>query len=101
MPVGSTVTTPESAMTSLYRGRTIRVLPMDLEHADFAVLAVEGKKEDGSPIYGGVVSFLGAKEQQHINAIVIARMRKAGYDFDHPFPVPAFGLVVLRRVHNG
>lgn len=98
IPQNTVVSTSESLMPFLYRNRTIRYLPVDVDHADYAVVAVV---KDGNAItYGGVSSFLGPDEKAKVNAAIIARMRKDGYDFAHAQAVPAFGLAIVKRIHR-
>jgi hypothetical protein len=79
-------------MESLYSGRTLRFFPIDIDHADYAVLFHSGAD------YGGVVNFLGPAETAKVNAMIVARMQRDGYDFAHPVYVAGNGLVAVRRV---
>ena len=98
VPENTIVTTSESLMPFLYKNRTIRYLPVDIDRADYAVVAVE--KHGNEVTYGGVASFLGPDEKAKVNAAIVARMRKDGYDFAHAQPVPAFGLAIVKRIHR-
>jgi hypothetical protein len=98
VPPGSVVSAPEIAMPYLFRNRTVRYYPIDIDHADYAVLsAVRGK---GTAVtYGGAISYLGPDEQKKVDAVLVARMRKDGYDFDHPTFIPEIGAAVVKRKH--
>ena len=60
VPEGSIVSAPEGATPDLYWHRTVRLFPVGIDTADYAVPACYGKTPSGQPIYGGAVSFLGA-----------------------------------------
>jgi hypothetical protein len=92
IPKNTVVTTVEAGMESLYSGRTLRFFPIDIDHADYAVLFHSGAD------YGGVVNFLGPAETAKVNAMIVARMQRDGYDFAHPVYVAGNGLVAVRRV---
>jgi len=93
----SVVSTPEFAWSYLYHNRTIRMFPVDIDHADFAVLSVV--KDGGRPAYSGVMSFLSPDERARINEAMLQRMKKDGYDFEHVIFVPALGAAVIKRAH--
>ncbi len=95
VPAGSLVTTIESGMPLVYHDRRIAYFPLDIEHADYAILgaAPAGPRTT----YYGVINYLGPAERERSNEIVIARMRRDGYDFDHAVSLPAFGLIVVKR----
>lgn len=99
VPEGSVVTTIEAGMPALYHHRTLRLFPMDLDHADYAVLVYNGGT-GASAIYSGVVDYWGADDTTKANAVVVERMRRDGYDFAHPVFTAPNGLTVLRR-HSG
>lgn len=97
VPKGSVVTAPEWAFTSLYQDRTIEFFPIDIDHADYAVL-----KEVPGPSgieYQGFNAIRGADEQHQINAVLTARMKRDGYDFAHALVIPQTGGVVVKRLH--
>ncbi len=98
IPEHTIVTTVESGMPFLYHNRTIRFFPVDLEHADYAVLNFT-RMPDGSVSYSGAITFLGPREQALLNDVVTARMRRDGYDLGHPVIFPSFGLAVVKRLH--
>jgi len=96
VPPGSVVTAPEVAMPYLFRNRTVRFFPIDVDHADYAVLSAT-REPGGGVTYGGIFTFLGAEEAKKIDAVLVRRMRKDGYDFDHPTFIPQLGAAVLKR----
>ncbi len=99
IPEGSVATVPEALMAVLYERRTLRFFPFDIDHADYAVLAVTGS-EGGRVTYGGFSgSRLGPEEDRKINEVLLARMRADRYDFAHPTFLPVFGSAVLKRTH--
>jgi len=95
VPNGSLVTTTESGMPLVYHDRRIAYFPLDIERADYAILGATAAGPHTS--YYGVINYLGAAEREQSNDIVIARMKRDGYDFDHAVQLPAFGLVVVKR----
>jgi hypothetical protein len=94
IPTGVTVTAIEPAMPSLYSGRRIEFYPVDIDHADYAVIV---RLPDGR--FAGMTSFLGPVEERRINDVLTERMRKDGYDLAHPLYTAPNGIVVLKRVH--
>lgn len=100
IPEGSIVSTPEALMPYLYHDRTIRELPVGIDRADYAVLTIVRNKND-TLTYGGVTTFLGPAEETKINRLIVARMKKDGYDFAHPTFLPDFpSFAVLKRDHG-
>ncbi len=98
VPEKSVVSTPEFAWSYLYHKRTIHMFPVDIDHADFAVLSVA---KDGARLtYSGVMSFLSPDERARINEAMVERMKKDGYDFAHATLVPALGAAVIKRAHT-
>jgi hypothetical protein len=98
IPEGSIVSTIEAGMPILYHSRTLWFFPLDVDHADFAV--VTAQRENGEMAYSGATTYLGAQEQRKVNEVMRERMRKVGYDLEHPlFYSPVVGLAVLRRSH--
>lgn len=98
VPPGARVSSVEAGMPLLYQDRNLQFFPKDIDHADYAVLGAA--VTDGKILYNGAVTSLGAAELQKIDAAVVARMRRDGYDLAHPKLFPAFaGLAVVRRVH--
>jgi hypothetical protein len=93
VPKGSVVTSIEAGMPYLYSGRTIEWFPVDIEHADYAVLVHVGDT------YSGVSDYLGPEQTARVNALIVRRMRKDGYDFANPVLAAPNGVTVLRRVH--
>jgi hypothetical protein len=96
VPEYSTVSTTESGMALLYRSRTIRVFPIDIEHADFVVIPVI-RETNGGLVSLGTPSFLPPPEQRKINGVIANRLMKSGYDLSHPILVSALGLSVFKR----
>jgi hypothetical protein len=98
VPRNSVVSTIEAGMPLLYQDRTIEFFPKDIDHADYAVLGAQ--EIDGKITYNGAISFLGADELKKFNELVLARMKRDGYDLDHPQLFTAInGLAVVRRIH--
>lgn len=95
IPENSVVTTVERGMPFLYHHRTLRMFPMDIDHADYALLVRD--PATGPDAYNGVFNFLGPEETVKSNAVIVDRMRKDGYDFAHPVYVAPNGFTVLRR----
>jgi hypothetical protein len=98
VPENTVVTTPEGLMSILYKNRTLRFFPVDIDHADYAVLTVLSRDGD-RVVYGGASSNLGPKEQQKINEVIVARMRRDGYDFAHAIFIPVLSAAIVKRIH--
>ena len=85
-------------MPLLYRDRSIQFFPAGIDNADYAVL--NGNRLDGKLNYYGVVTYLGAGERAQLNELTLERLRRDGYDLDHPRLFPALGgLAVVQRMH--
>lgn len=98
VPPDSVVSSVEAGLTLLYPHRTMEFFPADIDHAGYAVLG--GHIIDGKLNYYGVVSYNDDSERNKLNTLVVDRMRRDGYDLDHPLLLPAFnGLAVVRRAH--
>lgn len=97
IPIGSYVSSVEGGTPLLYHGRTIQFYPDGIDKADYAVL--NAHYIDGVLNYYGAVSYLPQPETDRINAAAVERMRRDGYDLDHPQIFPADrSLAVVRRV---
>ncbi len=96
VPPGSSVSSPEITMPELYAGRTVYFFPFGVERADYAVLGMSNGP-DGRPAYSGVFSVLPAPQVAAVNAAIVVRMRRAGYDFKHAVAVPELGIVIVHR----
>ncbi len=97
IPEGTVVTTVEAGMPYFYHHRTIRIFPVAVDQADYAVVVRTGAGSD--PGYTGVVSFFGPDVMAKANALIFERMKRDHYDFAHPVYSAPNGLTVLRRVH--
>ncbi len=98
VPPHTVVSSVEAGMPLLYRNRSVELFPADIDNADYAVLGA--LFVDGKIRYGGAVSYLGPNENAKLNALVLARMKRDGYDLEHPARFPGYnGLAVVRRVH--
>ena len=82
VPVGANVTTMEGFVPTLYRGRNIYFYPMGIDTADYAVLN-KVIQPDGSFYYAGAVSYIPGESQQ-IDICLTERLRKVGFNVDHP-----------------
>jgi hypothetical protein len=99
VPDGSVVTTVEEGMPLLYHGRTLRLFPVGVDRADYAVFYF-ARPRGAQPAYFGVVNFLGKQELDKINASIVNRMKRDGYDFKDAQYFPAqgvSGMVVVKR----
>jgi hypothetical protein len=100
VPEHTVVTTGESAMPFLFHDRVLRYYPVGIDTADYAVLDVAGKTGERLD-YVGAVSYLGPDEKKKIDAMLLARMRRDGYDLDHPVAYfPATSVAVVKRKHG-
>lgn len=97
VPQGSVISTTEQLMAFLYRGRTIRALPVDIDHADFAGMPYT--MVDGKPVFSGVPSYLPPEGQKQVNNVILARMKRDGYDLEHAKLIPELGMAIIRRKH--
>jgi hypothetical protein len=96
VPEHSVVTTVETAMPFLYHDRSLQLFPIDLDHADYAVLVATGTGP--ATIYTGVTDFWGPQDTLAANEVVVTRMKRDGYDFAHPVYTAPNGLTVIRRI---
>lgn len=98
VPPNTVVSSVEAGMPLLYQNRTIEFFPKDIDNADYAVLGAS--EIDGKITYDGAINDRGAADKEKFDDIVLARMKRDGYDLDHPKLFPALaGLAVVRRVH--
>ena len=98
VPEHSVVTTVEPAMPFLYHDRTLQLFPIDLDHADYAVMVTT--KTGSHVAYSGITDFWGPEDTAAATEVVLTRMRRDGYDFEHPIYIAPNGLTVIRRVHS-
>lgn len=104
VPEGSSVTADESAMPILYKNRTLNFFPLDLEHADYAVVSTAAFQDpENVAITAGGAGFsarrLGEGGAKKINETIFARMKRDGYDMAHPLTFIPPSLVVIKRLH--
>jgi len=95
VPRGSLVTAVEPAMPILYRDRNLQFYPLGLDRAGYAVLSPATEPDGTHNLFGGFATF--ANEQKRADAALLARMRKDGYDVDHPLVFDSVGLVVVKH----
>lgn len=100
VPLHTMVSSVQAAMPLLYNDRLIDLFPGGLDNADYAVL---GATRNGDQIqYGGATGYRGPDEQARLDALVLAQMKRDGYDLSHPALFPAFnGLAVVRHIRRG
>ncbi len=96
VPRGALVSAPESAMTALYSGRRIVFFPLDIETAEYVIRPVT-VLPDGTYEYSGLVSRLQGTTLARANAMLTRRMRRAGFDVDHPLVISGLALAVIHR----
>lgn len=82
VPLGSSVSTIETMMPSLFRDRTIYFYPIGIDTADYVVLP-KITRPDGSFYYSGAISYIG--EGQNLDICLNERLKKVGYNLDQPF----------------
>ena len=90
IPAGTSVSTTEEFMPSLYRDKTIYFYPVGINQVDYVLLRetnISGKK-----FYDGAVNYIG--ETQQVNECFSKRLREAGYSIEKSFSGNAF---LLRR----
>jgi hypothetical protein len=95
IPPGSTVSAQEVLMPYLYRDRTVRYFPIGIDDANYAVMSTD--RSSGTLVYGGAVNYLGPEESKRVNAALVKRMKRDGYDFVHPTFIPELGVAVIAR----
>lgn len=97
VPPGSVVSSIEAGMPHLYRNRMLDYFPEGLDRAGFAAL---GAVPSGTHFaYNGAVMYLGPAEQTKLNELVEERLRRDGYDVDHPMRFPALGgMAIVKRL---
>jgi hypothetical protein len=100
VPEHTVVSVPEGVMTALYPNRTLRFFPMDIDHADYAVLSILGGVGNDTE-YGGIISYRGPDEALRIDKVIVARMKRDGYDFAHAAVIPGMDVAVVKRLHAG
>jgi hypothetical protein len=100
VPSHTIVSTVQAGMPLLYHDRDLDLFPGGLDNADYAVI---GAVRSGNQVeYGGATSYRGPEEQAQLDALVLARMKRDGYDLAHPELFPGFnGLAVVRRLRRG
>lgn len=98
VPKNVVVSVPEAWMPLLYQDRVLHYFPVGIDRADYAVVDIVGTQH-GQPIFGGAVSYLGAHELSNINATVIERMKRDGYDFKDAKIFPSLSVAVVQRKH--
>lgn len=97
VPVDARITAVESAMPILFQNRNIQFYPLGMDSADYAVLSMT-TEADGTPyLFGGFRSYRGPADQKLADAVLLARLRKDGYDVDHPLVFTETGYVVLKH----
>jgi hypothetical protein len=99
VPLHVMVSTVEAGMTPLYHARSLQLFPIDIDRADYAVI-VRSTVAGAGGSYSGVVSFLGPEATAQVNAVMVERMKRDGYDFEHPVFVAPNGMTVLKRSVN-
>ena len=82
IPEGTTVTTSEQFVPSLYLGRTIYFYPIGIDSADYAVLT-KVAQPDGSFYYAGAVSYI-TGEAPKVDMCLTERLKKDGYNVNQP-----------------
>ena len=99
IPPGATVSMIESGMpTLLYPGRTLYLMPAGIDYADYLVLNVTGR--DGPRyIYADISPYTDPVSRVKLNQCLYARMRRGGFDLDHP-TVFGPGYAVIKRFAN-
>jgi len=97
VPEHTTISTVEAGMPIFYKHDVIRVFPIDLERADYALMSYE-ETPTASTRYFGAVSFLGQVQQKRLDTLILHRMQSDGYDFDHARKFPLLGLALVRRL---
>jgi hypothetical protein len=95
VPDHAVVTTIEAGMPLLYQRHVIRVFPIDIERADYALMTYEDGPQ-GTRYYGEA-SLVKPDEQKKIDAMLLRRMRRDGYDFAHARKFPIFALALVKR----
>lgn len=104
VPEGSSVSADESAMPILYKNRTLDFFPLNVDHADYAVVSTAALQDPQHVAItaGGIgfnVNHLGGDEAKSINDVIFARMKRDGYDLAHPLVFVPPGLAVIKRLH--
>lgn len=99
VPVGSRVCAVESAMSFLYRGRTVTFFPVGVDRAQYVVRPVISAV-GGTYVYGGMASRYGVAAVRRMNLLLTERMRRDGFDVDHPTVVQGLDLAVIGRVRQ-
>lgn len=96
IPTGTVVSTVEGGMPFLYHGRKLRLFPIGIDTADYAVVNDAGMV-DGKHRYSGTVSFGSPGERSAVDRTIQERMRRDGYDLDHPVMIRPLGLAIVKR----
>lgn len=93
IPPGARVSTIPQATAALYRKRALLLYPIGMDDADYLVVSDQSGGQ-GEPLIGGATSYLGAAEQQALNACLANRVR--GH-FSLQGEIRALGVLVFRR----
>jgi hypothetical protein len=95
IPAGALVSSVESGMPLVYDGRTVDLYPLGIDRARYAIVAQS--LVAGRLVISGFPSVLGPAETAKIDAVLERRMRRAGFDLDHPLVRTHTGLAVFKR----
>lgn len=93
IPPGARVSTIPHVTAVLYRERSLSVYPIGMDDADYLVVS-DRSGGQGKPLISGATSYLGAVEQETLNACLANRVRDR---FSLYGEIRALSVVVFRR----
>lgn len=94
IPDGSTVSTVEAGMCALLHSQ-VRLFPIGIKDADFALCAYS-KEEEGYS-YSGSVVYEGTGNKEIFDEGVTIMLAEYGYDMQNPILFPQYGLALLKK----
>jgi len=95
IPAGAPVSMIETGMPTLYPGRMLYLLPAGIDYTGYLVLAV--KERVGSHyVYCDISPYTDPVTRDKLNDCLYGRMRKGGFDLDHP-TIFAPGYAIVKR----
>ena len=98
IPPHSNIVTLEALMPTLYpTAANLQTYPLGIDDANYVVLPWWQPVPGGPYEFPASYSFLGAEERKKQDALIGARLRKLGFDLDHPKIIGAWAIFPKSR----